>query len=116
MFTSSRSVSLGWLVLVFVLFVDFPGVVQSLDDESPRSQDEIVPENVDALDASPGVVDRSSDLLASSLLFGVLSEFVSGDGPETGKCNSDVQTVLDGIRKREVWALKSKILIGQSSL
>lgn len=57
--------------------------------------------------ANNGVRDRSAHLMESSLLFGVLSEFVSSEGDQS-RCRSDVQVILDGIRMRSVWALKSK--------
>lgn len=52
------------------------------------------------------IVDRSAQLLDSSLLFGVLSEFVSLENGNS-RCNNEVQIILDGIRMRKVWALKS---------
>lgn len=52
------------------------------------------------------IVDHSVQLLESSLLFGVLNEFVS-DGSANSRCNNEVQIILDGIRMRKIWALKS---------
>lgn len=42
-----------------------------------------------------------------SLLQGVFSEIQQSIGADDVNCGRDVQVILDGIRKRNVWALKS---------
>lgn len=86
-----------WVLAVFVLEL----VVCNLNGVSAQQKSQL-----NVVQSPSEIVDRSVHLMKSSLLFGVLSEFVSLSNAN-GRCNNEVQIILDGIRLRKVWALKS---------
>lgn len=94
MLKSLRSVS---LVIWTIFFVTVLG------DAFEKSA-----EDAEVLDAS-----QSSQLLHSSLLFGLFREIVLPDSASqnvvgSNECRQDVSIILDGIERRTVWALKSR--------
>lgn len=94
------------LVVIFVSSINvFHCLAQLSDEQTLTRNDERLADDDRIVD------DRSSLLKDSSLLYGVFSEIADkSDGDRFGKCVDDVRTVLDGIRRRQVWAMKRMLL------
>lgn len=96
MLKSQRSVS---LVIWTVFFVTVLGDAVQTTVEDADVADELT-------------ASGSSQLLHSSLLFGLFSEIVLPDSVSqivgSNECRQDVGIILDGIKRRSVWALKSR--------
>lgn len=67
-------------------------------------------EDLEVVDGA--TASQSSQLLHSSLLFGLFKEIVLPDNVSqnggSNECRQDVGIILDGIERRTVWALKSR--------
>lgn len=114
MFKSPRSVAIVFVVLIGT-FIGSGNLTHIADDEDNANGTAAaaVIESAVQTTSSADDADLGQHLLRSSVLYGVFSEIVNGKVLRPNvDCVRDVSTIMDGILRRDVWALKSRRICG----
>lgn len=107
MFKSPRSVAIVFVVLIGT-FIGGGNLTLIADDEDNANGTAAI-ESAVQKSSSADDADLGQHLLRSSVLYGVFSEIVNGKVLRPNvDCVRDVSTIMDGILRRDVWALKSR--------